>query len=339
MEKKRSKPDGEKKVPAAPGAEIAHFPGILGSHRITLKQIRYFLAVAQNEKVTSAARDIHISPASVTEAVRSLEDTLGVSLFERRRDGMLLTREGDRFRGYCEKILFLLDDALRAVKRNAIIEGDLRIAASPAVQGYFLPSLLSRFRHMFPGVSVSLLELERDEIEKHVIRCEIDIGILLVSNVLDKSKKLQKQKLFSSPRVLWCAATHPLAKQETVSLADISREPYVQLTIDEAEQNTIQFWRQHGIPRPPVILRTKTVEAVRGYVGQGDGVTILSNMLFRPWSLEGDRIVAKPIRESIPTMDVGIIGARSRLSPYATLLFDFLSFYGARDILSDIRKN
>lgn len=314
-----------------------NFPDLLRARGVTLKQIRYFLAVAHKKSVTSAASDIYISPAAITEAVKNLENALGVSLFERGRAGMLLTREGDRFYGYCEKILFLLNDAMRAVNKSCVIEGNLRIAASPVVLGYFLPSILSRFQHMFPGIHVNLLELERKEIEQMVACRALDVGILLVSNVT-KNAKFLKRELFSSPRVLWCAASHSFATKESVSLADIAGEPYIQLLIDEAEENTIKFWKKSGLS-PKIVLRTETTEAVRGYVGQGTGVTILSKVLFRSWSLEGDRIIAKPIVEYIPAMDVGVIWAHGELPSAAKTFLDFMFFQDWQRNVSGIRKN
>ena len=312
-------------------------PGLLSARGVTLKQIRYFLAVAYNGAVTSAAHDIYISPASITEAVQNLEKTLGVALFERSQGGMSLTREGDRFRGYCEKILFLLEDAMRAVHKPSAVEGDLRMAASPVVLGYFLPPLISRFQRMFPGVRLNLLELSRAEIEKKVAGGALDIGMLLISNV-SKDGEFQKRKLFSSERFLWCAAGHPFASQKSVSLDDIASEPYIQLIIDEAEENTKQFWKKHGA-RPKTILRTESPEAVRGYVGQGAGVTILSEVLFRPWSLDGDRLIAKSVSETVPNMDIGMIWSRGEAPPPVGLFLNFMSFYGRSKNTANIRKN
>ena len=298
-----------------------HERGYLRS--ITLKQIRYFLAVAHAGSITAAAGDLDISPGAITEAVQNVEEVLGAALFERKHNGMLLTREGNRFRGYSEKILFLLDDAVSEIHDLASISGDLRLAASPAVLGYFLPAILSRFQRLFPHIHLHVLELSRHDIEGRVAQGNIDVGVLLTSN-LGRETPFQMQTLLSSPRVLWCAATHPFANSEAVTLADIATEPYIQLSMDEAEENTIKFWARSGL-QPQVVLRTATAEAVRGYVGQGAGVTILSEMLFRAWSLEGDRIVAKPVVDSIPTMDVGMIWLSDNLSETVPVFLDFMS--------------
>ena len=175
-------------------------------------------------------------------------------------------------------------------------------------------------------VRVSLLELCREEIEERIANDRLDAGIVLVSNV-KKRQWLDVLTLFSSRRTLWCDAHHRFSEMKTVPLAEIAHEPYIQLTIDEAEQNTQMFFARHG-EKPCHHLRTETVEAVRGYVAQGEGVTILSEMLFRPWSLDGDRILSKPVEESIPRMEIGFISKKGRRDAKPQIaLREFLSFH------------
>ncbi|MOA63182.1 LysR substrate binding domain protein [compost metagenome] len=54
-------------------------------------------------------------------------------------------------------------------------------------------------------------------------------------------------------------------------------------------------------------MRTSSIEALRGLVAHGFGVTILSDMLYRAWSLEGRKIEARPLADAIPTMELGLI--------------------------------
>jgi DNA-binding transcriptional LysR family regulator len=107
-----------------------------------------------------------------------------------------------------------------------------------------------------------------------------------------------------------------------VTLRDIRPEPYITLTIDEAEDTTLRYWRQYG-SAPNVTFRTSSMEAIRNLVATGAGVTILSDMVYRPWSLEGDRLEAMSMFEPIPSMDVGIAWKRgAKLTRYAKAFRD-----------------
>ena len=90
-----------------------------------------------------------------------------------------------------------------------------------------------------------------------------------------------------------------------MSLQRIAEEPYVMLTVDEAAHSSMKYWNSHNA-RPNIKLRTSSVEAVRSIVANDQGVTILSDMVYRPWSLEGRRIETVPTDVEIPTMDVGL---------------------------------
>jgi len=99
--------------------------------------------------------------------------------------------------------------------------------------------------------------------------------------------------------------------QDEITLADVAREPFIMLTVDEASHTAGRYWNIVGLA-PNVVFTTSSVEAVRSMVAAGMGVTILSDMVYRPWSLEGQRLEQRSLKEPIPTMDVGLTWARGR---------------------------
>jgi DNA-binding transcriptional LysR family regulator len=104
----------------------------------------------------------------------------------------------------------------------------------------------------------------------------------------------------------------------------VAAHPYILITVDEAEQSTLRYWRKTGM-EPNIAFRTSSMEALRGLVAHGFGVTILSDMVFRPWSLEGRRIEARPILDTVPQRDAGMIWLKgASLSAPATALQQFL---------------
>jgi DNA-binding transcriptional LysR family regulator len=126
-----------------------------------------------------------------------------------------------------------------------------------------------------------------------------------------------------SKRRLWTPPSHPLLLKEKVNLEDVAKEPYIQLLIDEAEEATKKYWVKYNLT-PHIAFRTSSVEAVRSMIATRAGVTILSDMVYRPWSLEGDRIQSCDIADEIPTMDVGLAWRKnSELSDMAKVFIDF----------------
>lgn len=276
---------------------------------LSLRQVRYFIATAEFGQVSLAAMELSISQSAITAAVKDLEATLGVTLFSRNARGMVLTEAGRVFLAHAYEIIAKVDEATRLDVRPSSVEGVLRVAATYTVMGYFLPFHIDRMRRLFPNLQLHLFELNRQEIEAGILDGSLDIAVVLTSNVVDPA--IATETLLRSERRLWVAAEHPLLKAPQVSLADVAQEPYVMLTVDEAEAAAAKYWQQTP-HRPRVQLRTASVEAVRSMVGNGQGVTILSDMVHRPWSLEGRRIFTITPSDPVSSMNVGLALAAGR---------------------------
>lgn len=277
---------------------------------ITLRQIKYFIAAAETGKIAAAANMLSISPSSITESIKELESITGVTLITRHRRGINLTFDGYRFLQHCHNINASVSDAEYALKNSYTdISGDLALGITITVAGYFLASPLARFKRTFPNIRVRLEEFPRDRIEMMLMEGKLDLAVLLVSNV--NNEDLLLETMVSSKRRLWTSVNHSLCSKNDITLKDVSQEPYIQLMIDEAGVTHMNFWRKHGT-NPQVIFRTESVEAVRSMVAVGSGVTILSDLVYRPWSLEGDRIEAHEIIDEIPSMDIGLAWSKDR---------------------------
>ena len=216
-----------------------------------------------------------------------------------------MTYDGYVFLQHCRNVLSALSAATVAVgAHRKRVEGELTIGVTITVAGYFLAAPLARFRRSFPDVKVSVRELDRSVIEKRLVNGQLGLGILLVSN-LKHVDELATETLAKSRRRLWTSTHHPLLARPKVTLRDVAKEPYIQLTIDEAAKTTLSYWSKNNLA-PSIVFRTDSVEAVRSLVATGAGVTILSDMVYRPWSLEGDKLESREISAQIPTMDVGL---------------------------------
>jgi DNA-binding transcriptional LysR family regulator len=290
---------------------------------LTLRQIRYFVAVAESGKITEAAASVAISPSAITEAIQALEDNTGVTLLERHRRGVKLTYEGHRFLQHCRIILDAVSDATYAISSSREkISGILKLGTTITVAGYMLCSPLARFRRTFPNIEIRVFEHSRNVVEGKILKGDLDLAMILTSN-LRNSSDISVETLVQSKRRLWTPPSHPLLLKEKVNLEDVAKEPYIQLLIDEAEETTKKYWVKYNLT-PHIAFRTSSVEAVRSMIATRAGVTILSDMVYRPWSLEGDRIQSCDIADEIPTMDVGLAWRKnSELSDMAKVFIDF----------------
>lgn len=269
----------------------------------SLRQLKYFAAAAELGRISQAAVQLNISQSAVTTAIRELEEIVDQQLFDRHAQGVELTEAGRRFLSHTYAVLGAVEDALRMPGPETNVEGVLTVAATYTVIGYFLPHHLQRFSARHPQIEIKLHELPREAIEEGLITGRVDLGVLLTSNVINR--EIATETFFGSERRLWVPAKHRLLDQPEVTLADVTAEPYIMLTVDEAAQTAMRYWSLTP-NQPRVRLRTSSVEAARSMVANGLGVTILSDMVYRPWSLEGRRIETINLKDGIPTMNVGL---------------------------------
>ena len=272
----------------------------------TLRQLRYFVAAAESGTVSGAAQSLAISQSSVTEAVRELEADLGVQLFERHPRGLEITQKGHQFLRHAAAILADVADARKAVALDREpLSGRLNVGVTSLVAGYVLSDILARFRRANPNVEVTALEDSGDYLEHLLVGGELDVAVMVTSNLRDRMA-LQAEILEVSPYQLWLPNGHELATRTSVAIEDLAGEPMIMLRLDAIEEATRKLLGAFGA-RPRVAFRTRSVEAVRSLVATGAGVALLPELVYRRWSLEGDRIVSRDVSGSLPVVQVGVV--------------------------------
>lgn len=275
-------------------------------NEVTLRQFRYFIAAATTGQFSTAAIAQNVSQSAITSAVQSLESRLKLRLFDRLPHGVALTPEGQVFFHHARHVMDAVSDALNhASLKPQSVQGTIRLAATYTVLGYFLPDLLSRFKRNHPNVEIDLIDMDRLSLERAVRDGTVDLGIALLSNV-NRRHGFAAHTLVRSRRRVWVGAHHPLAGQSSVTLEEIAAHPYIVLQIDDAEEAAMRHWPDGG-KRLKIAMRTASIEALRGLVAYGFGVSILSDLVYRPWSLEGKKIIALPVIDGLEPMEVGLL--------------------------------
>lgn len=284
----------------------------------TLRQLRYFVAVAEIGTISGASRELAVSQSTVTESIKELESDLGVALLKRHARGMALTHGGHAFLRHAQRILADVSHARAAfTAEQRRITGTLNIGVTALVAGYALPDLLARYRRAFPGTAVSVYEDAPEYLEHFLLNGEIDVALLFLS-ALGEPAAFNIEVIETYAFRVWAPVGHRLAQEERVHRTRLAEERYVLLDVDEINAATAALWRGAG-QHPQVAFRTSSVEAVRSLVATGAGVSVLPDLLYRPWSLEGDRIGVIELAEPLPPVDVGLVSRRgTSLSDAAT---------------------
>lgn len=288
----------------------------------SIRQLRYFVAVAEVGQVSAAAKELFISQSAVTSAIQDIEKQLNQPVFVRTSRGVRLTDTGTTLLPKAREILRMVEEASEVASADTTRHGVLRVGVSYTVMAYFLPQHIQRLTARYPNLEVSWLEMDRGDAERKLAEGELDFALLLTSNI--RSPELMHETFVHSVRRLWMAPGHPLAALPQIHLADVAQHPYALLSVDEADRTTRSYW---GSLTPKVFVKTTSIEAVRSIVANGNGVTILSDMVYRPWSLEGKRIETAIVSEDVPDMQIGLAWPKGAgFTPGMTTLYDY--FHG-----------
>ena len=212
---------------------------------ITLQQLKYVIEVSRSRSISKAAQNLFISQPSLSNAIKELENEIGIAIFLRTNKGIILTTEGSEFLGYARQV----------VEQAALLEN--RYSNMQPLQQHFSVSAqhyafaVSAFVRLLKEYNqeeyeFTLRETKTYEIIADVKNLRSEIGILYVNDFNKKViyKFLEEgnlifHKLFEANPHVFISAQNPLAKQDFVTLSDLIPYPY--LSFEQGDYNSFYF--------------------------------------------------------------------------------------------------
>jgi len=190
------------------------------SDDITLRQLRYFRALAETGHYRKAAERAGVSQPSLSQQVLRLEGALGLALVERGARGAILTPAGREVLAQARRVLDEAE-ALGALAKasRAGESGTIRLGASPTLGPYFLPHVVGRLRRDHPGLKLVIRDAPPLVLQEELLEGRHD---LVLAQLPVRSGDLTAARLFREPLKLAVAQDHPLARREAVSDADLA---------------------------------------------------------------------------------------------------------------------
>jgi LysR family hydrogen peroxide-inducible transcriptional activator len=146
---------------------------------ISLKQLRYFEAVARTRHFGKAAEQCAVTQPALSMQIQELEKTLGVQLLERGRNGVMLTEAGREIAGRANRILAYTRDIVDFARRQGnVLSGPLHLGVIPSVAPYVLPALLPLIREKFPDLDLHLRETQTHHLVEELLDGGLDLLLL-----------------------------------------------------------------------------------------------------------------------------------------------------------------
>lgn len=233
----------------------------------------YLVALAREKHFGRAAAACHVSPSTLSSAIRDIEAELGVAVVERGQQFSGLTPEGERVLEYAQRAAAAAADLRQELASlRDVLTGRLRLGVIPTGLTA-VAALTSSFCHRHPQVSAEVLSLSTDEILERLHRFELDAGVVYVASVGDPS--LDVVPVWCERHVLLTAADGPFAGRARVTWRDAAGTPLCLLTPDMQNRKTIDaVFAELGAACVPT-LETNSIISILAHVGTGQWSSIV----------------------------------------------------------------
>ena len=247
---------------------------------LNLTRLRILSEVVERGSFSAAAEALDYTQSAVSQAIARLEAETGAALLVRDRRGVRATAAGATLLRHADTILAQVqaaEEELAAVL--GLRRGRLRIASFPSAGSTLVPQAVAAFRHLHPGIELSLGEGEPEEIAPRLRAGEFDLALLFEF----PGEESQFRGLVPTPLIhdpMWVAlpVDHQLARKHDLALPDLCDEDWVQTSSHSAcARHVVSVCREAGF-EPRVSFESDDYDTVQGLVAAGVGVALIPRL-------------------------------------------------------------
>lgn len=258
-----------------------------------LRQLEYFLMVSKVNSFTRAAERLYVSQPAVTNAIRSLEEELGIQLFDRSQKQALLTTEGQVFFNHVENVMHGVSKTISEINElKNLNTGILKLGITPLAGIAPIPQLLAKFRKTYPNIQISFIEENVSVIQKSLIEDKVDLGIIIngEDNNFIETSILGKQEL-----VVCCSQNHRFSNLTSIDLSELVEEPLILLSQGCLLRKLIitEFERLNTLPQ--ITFESNHIQTIKSLVACDIGLSVIPRGL-----CENDsNLIAIPLKQPV----------------------------------------
>jgi DNA-binding transcriptional LysR family regulator len=241
---------------------------------VDLKQLEHFVAAAEEQHFTRAARKMNIVQSGLSASIRALEQEMGAPLFVRTTRRVELTVAGRVLYEKAQGIIDGVKDARRAVAAiNGLERGSLSIGICGSLHAFFdLPLLLGEFHALYPAVEIRLCHSTGATLMEKVKDGSVDLAFF---PLYEKSREIVSIPIASDTLVIAHPLGHPLEGQQNLSLESLSDETFVDFQPDKGTRRIVdQAFGAVNVSRRTV-LEVGDVQVLLDLVARGFGIALV----------------------------------------------------------------
>lgn len=289
---------------------------------INFRQLEVFRGVAETRSFTRASHVLFISQSTVSQHIRELEESLGVTLFDRNRRNISLTPAGENLLEHGRNIFRMLEAAETAAKTvHDPYCGKLSFGCASTTLLYHLPAILTEYAQKYPNVELNITGGTIQDVAMQMWSGSLDLAVVVLPL---SSPALEKVVLFEESFVTVVPAGHPMAAKSRLGPGDLAGERFI---LPRPGQNTRKLIDRYLFKErvtPKVAIELAETEAIKAMVARGLGVSVLPESAFRN-GISSEECKIFPIPRKDLRRSLAVVYPRPRaLRPAATALIELL---------------
>jgi DNA-binding transcriptional LysR family regulator len=240
-----------------------------------LRQLRHFVAVAEERNFSVAARRVHLSQPALTRSIKTLEDALGTRLLERGPQGAVPTPSGERFLEHARMILNDCERA-RAELRDyeAGVTGHVALGIAAMFASWIADAAIERVANELPAIALSVTEGFFEDLCAGLRAGRVDFALSNLPAVVIDSDLVAEPLLELDARVI-SGAEHPLARRRGLKAADLAEARWVIVSRPHSQELFNQYFLEQGCRVPPVIA-TNSLSLLKSLVAHGSHLSMVT---------------------------------------------------------------
>lgn len=252
---------------------------------MTQKELLYVKTITEEKSIAKAAKKLYLAQPSLSQSIQRLEETLGVSLFNRTRNGVTLTYAGERYYQMASQILKIYQDFETEISDfNELQTGRIHIGIPNHLGSIILPRILPDFHKTFPNIDIYVTEGNSTQLEHLLLTGKLDLSIMHAP-ATTPHPQLIHTILSRDVFLLVCRQSHPLHKNArrlpnypypVIEINELKNESFLMVSKEQRiRQVTDSVLKKAGITQPKIVLTLKNYDTIQKLAIAGMGITLI----------------------------------------------------------------
>ena len=274
---------------------------------LPFRQLNYVVAVADYGSISAAAENLAISQPAISAAIQKVEAEYQLKIFIRERPHrVVLSPVG---RSFIARARRLLESAQEfdgeARNTGKTLSGTVEVGCFEPTSAFIIPMILRGLRERGQDISLQVHEADLDELNSMLTQGRVDVAL---TYNMHPSPGIEFETLVEAPPYVLVSKRDPLAKQVSISLAQLAERDMVALNLPITQQFFLSLFSQSNLS-PRIKHQAKSYELVRSLVGAGEGYALLIMRPVNQRAYDGSGLAYIPLEDDVPTPQYGLASA------------------------------